>query len=87
MVADQRNKEAGKRGDQGDRDGHHHRRFQLGGHRQRRTDAKHLQRDRVIVKQRPQQDPFNLFGISHFSALLHGLSAGMGQSRTRPTRN
>ncbi|KAI3477760.1 hypothetical protein L1887_60407 [Cichorium endivia] len=48
MVADHRDKHAGERRDQRYRQRHHNRRFQLGRHRQSRTDPQNLERDRVI---------------------------------------
>jgi hypothetical protein len=51
-----------KRQHEHDRGRHDHRRVHLGGHRERRTDAEHLQSDRVVVVQRIQQD---VMGLSH----------------------
>ena len=56
VVADQADREVREGGHQGDGDRHDQGRLQLDRDRQRRTDPQHLQRDRIVVEQRIQQD-------------------------------
>ena len=67
---------------------HHERRLHLGRDRERRADAEHLQRDRVVVEERIEERLAFLVGHRHSDSSLGAeLARGRGRSRSRPSQN